>query len=123
METRLKHRSPLCYAKGYPSLAAFIASDKEKSTQIYRRFTRLGARNLLYLQDELAELEARLDEFDYEDFCSNTDEKAGTRNFEILKRRAGEADNTREKKRLEVITEIRLKMKEYREQSSAPDSK
>jgi len=26
------------YVKGYPSLAAFIASDHDKSTAIYRRF-------------------------------------------------------------------------------------
>ena len=36
------------YVKGYPSLAAFIASDADRSTQIYRRFDRLAARNLLY---------------------------------------------------------------------------
>ena len=49
----------ISYLKGYPSLAAFIASDKDKSTVIYRRFDRLSARNLLYLQSELAELEAK----------------------------------------------------------------
>jgi hypothetical protein len=55
------------YVSGYPSLASFIASDKDKSTVIYRRFDCLFARNLLYLQSELAELERRQTVFDAED--------------------------------------------------------
>tara|TARA_R110002060_G_scaffold59247_6_gene69119 strand:- start:660 stop:971 length:312 start_codon:yes stop_codon:yes gene_type:complete len=50
------------YLKRYPSLAAFIASDKDKSTAIYRRLDRLSARNLLYLHSELPELQARQDD-------------------------------------------------------------
>ena len=61
---------------GYPSLASFVASDKDKSTVIFRRFDRLSARNILYLQSELAELEARQDAYDKEDVKgSMTDKK------------------------------------------------
>jgi hypothetical protein len=63
------------YLKGYPSLAAFIASDKDKSTVIYRRFDRLSARNLLYLQSELAELEVKQDAFDREDMRASTERR------------------------------------------------
>jgi hypothetical protein len=56
------------YPKGYPRFAAFIANDEDKSTTIYRRFERLAARNILFLESELAELEYKQDRLDYEIF-------------------------------------------------------
>ncbi|MCJ1460132.1 hypothetical protein MMC28_010511 [Mycoblastus sanguinarius] len=104
------------YVSGYPSLAAFIASDRDKSTAIYRRFDRLSARNLLYLQSELVELEARQDELDAEDLRATTAEaKHGARNWQKLTERASEANNVREKERLRIVTEISRKLREYRE--------
>lgn len=44
---------------GFPSLVAFIASDRDRTTLIYKRFDELAARNLLYLQSELAKLQAQ----------------------------------------------------------------
>ena len=41
--------------EGYPSLAHFIARDGEAA--IFRRYAGLSARNLLYLQSQLYELE------------------------------------------------------------------
>jgi hypothetical protein len=52
------------YTMGYPRYAAFIANDEDRSTTIYRRFERLSARNLLYLETELSELEAAQDRLD-----------------------------------------------------------
>ncbi|VUC34359.1 unnamed protein product [Clonostachys rosea] len=52
---------------GYPSLAAFMASDPDRTALIFKRFDRLTARTLLYLESELAELQAQLDAFDEED--------------------------------------------------------
>ena len=102
------------YVSGYPSLAAFIASDRDKSTAIYRRFDRLSARNLLYLQSELVELEARQDELDAEDLRATTAEaKHGARNWQKLTERASEANNVREKERLRIVTEISRKLREY----------
>jgi hypothetical protein len=45
---------------GFPSLADLIGSDPDRTSLVFRRFDKLAARNLLYLQSELAELEARL---------------------------------------------------------------
>jgi hypothetical protein len=45
---------------GFPSLADFIASDHDRTSLVFKRFDKLAARNLLYLQSELAELEAKL---------------------------------------------------------------
>jgi hypothetical protein len=47
---------------GFPALAHFIGEDPD--AEIFRRFSRLGARNLLYLQSIVGELEKKLDEFD-----------------------------------------------------------
>ena len=103
------------YAKGYPSLAGFIASDPDKTTSIYRRFDRLAARNLLYLQSELVELEAQQDELDAQDFShvTTTSEKESARNWKTMKDRAGQEGYPREKERLRLAKEIREKIKEY----------
>ena len=101
------------YIKGYPSLAAFIASDRDKSTAIYRRFDRLSARNLLYLQSELVELEARQDRYDAEDLERPTQEKASARNWQTFKEKAAETNNVCEKERMELALDIRAKIKEY----------
>ena len=102
------------YVNGYASLASFIASDADKSTAIYRRFDRLSARNLLFLQNELEELQDLQDELDIEESKGTTEEKATIRNLTILKQRAREGDN-KAKKRLDTARDIADKMKEYRE--------
>ena len=101
------------YVEGYPSLAAFIASDCDKSTSIYRRFDRLSARNLLYLQSELIELEAQQDQFDAEDLRGSIEDKKSARSWQSLRQRASTIDNVRERDRLRVVKEIREKIKEY----------
>ena len=102
------------YVKGYPSLAAFIASDPDKSTAIYRRFDRLSARNLLYMQSELIELEARQDALDAEDLQGTLEAKDSARNWQTLNRKASEPGNTKEKERLMLVGDIRKKLKDYR---------
>ena len=57
--------SPPARLEGYPSFAEFIAKDIDAA--IYRKFTRLSARNLLYLQSELHDLELQLQQLDRED--------------------------------------------------------
>lgn len=104
---------PMRYLKGYPSLAAFIASDSYHSTAIFRRFHRLSARNLLQLQSDLVKLEVQQDALDGEDLQASTHDKAGARDWQILKTRAGETNNLREKERLRVALEIRSKLREY----------
>ena len=51
--------------EGYPSLAQFIARDGDAA--IFRKYAQLSARNLLYLQSELYELEEQLRQLDRED--------------------------------------------------------
>lgn len=62
---------------GYSRLAAFIANDTELS--VYRRFERLGSRNLLYLQSEPRALEADLEHLDSQDLEGELDPSKGPR--------------------------------------------
>jgi hypothetical protein len=55
------------YVSGFGSLASFIADDSDHSPFIYRRFDKLAARDLLYYQSQLAQLQAEQDELDIED--------------------------------------------------------
>jgi hypothetical protein len=50
------------FRRGYPRLAAYMNSDRDFIT--FRYFGRLHARILLQKQDEITELEERLDELD-----------------------------------------------------------
>ena len=101
------------YIHGYPSLAAFIASDPGHSTAIYRRFDFLSARNLLYLQSELVELEGQLRAFDQEDLQkADCDENDIARDWKVFEEKARDPAST-EKKRLELAIRIRKKLKEY----------
>lgn len=45
------------FINGFPSAAAFVASDPDHSFAIFHGFHRLSSRNLLYLEAELFELQ------------------------------------------------------------------
>ena len=50
---------------GFPALASFIGEESE--AEIFRRFSCLGARNLLHLQSVVSDLERQLNGFDKHD--------------------------------------------------------
>ena len=62
MELELQSSAERRRLEGYPSFAEFIAKDKDAA--IYRRYESLSARNLLYQQSELHELEKQAAELD-----------------------------------------------------------
>lgn len=103
----MKPQSSQIYVDGFPSLAAFIASDRDGSAAIFKRFSRLAARNLLVLQSELADLEARLDQMD-EDDKKDLEAMQSLRNWEKYKERSKV-----EPERMELTTQLRKRMKEY----------
>lgn len=96
------------YVDGFPSLANFIASDRDGTSTIFKRFNRLAARNLLTLQSELAELQAQLDEYDCEDREAGADALQSLRNWEDYKTR-----NDKESDRIKLLGKIRETLKEY----------
>ena len=95
--------SPQFYPDGYPSLAAFMASDHDKSALIFNRSERLSVRNLLYLQSELAELQKQLDDLDEKDRGLQS-----ARNWATLKKRAED-----EPERWDLIHKVRDTMRLY----------
>ena len=62
MELELQSSAEQRRLRGYPSFAEFIAKDKDAA--IYRRYESLSARNLLYQQSELHQLEKQAAELD-----------------------------------------------------------
>jgi hypothetical protein len=100
------------YVDGYPSLAALVASDRDGSTAIFKRFNRLAARNLLVLQSELVELQMKLDKFDADDQDSDLTMQS-LRNWEDYKARARDDPS-----RMNLFCEIKDKMREYSERGS-----
>ena len=103
--------------QAYPSFAEFLGSDPELS--VYRRFDRLSSRNLLYLQSELLELQAHLEEFDQEDYKDKSgDIILSARCWGKFAQRSEEYP--RENERMVIIRKIRVVMKEYREGVAAP---
>lgn len=112
---------PIPYVTGFPSLANFMVSDDEHSGIIFRRFRRLSARNLLYMQSELAELEAQQEKYDREDAALTTtvSEKAGLRDWSVFEKRANSKVD-REKTRMELAEKINAQLKQYRMSDTKP---
>jgi hypothetical protein len=75
---------------GYGLVSEFISSDADLN--IFRRFLALNARNILYLQSELMELEARLEQLDEEanDRTRGNDVWAQPRSWRAIKKKGGE---------------------------------
>lgn len=96
--------------EGYPSFAQFIAQDKDAA--IYRKYAHLSARNLLYLQSELYELEGELQQLDREDAkdVSNEDAQKAARMWKHY----SDPGNGRARQHVELQNKIKTKVKEYR---------
>ena len=107
--------SRLQYVTGFGSLAQFIASDRDRTTLIFKRFDELAARNLLYLQSELAELQTQQNIFDRADVAADLATKQCARNFEAFKKAADDSGDEGQKDRKDLMLRIRSTMKEYRE--------
>jgi hypothetical protein len=102
---------------GFAGVADFIASDKEHSTSIYRQFQKIAARNILYLQSELRELELRQEEFDRDDATGDLDAIRVAVDWQEFRDRARDPNDERAKERMQLVKEIRKKVKEYRRSS------
>ncbi|MCJ1234589.1 hypothetical protein MMC14_002550, partial [Varicellaria rhodocarpa] len=99
--------------KGYPKIAFLMSKSPEFS--IFRRYGALNAKNLLYLQAELKNLEAKLHDFETADESSqHEDRMIYSRDWETLKDSC-EADAIagNDKNQWRTILEIREKLREY----------
>jgi hypothetical protein len=105
------------FPKGFPSLTAFISSNAKSESFIFKRFDYLAARNLLYLQSELAYLQHRLQQFDEADYKAEGDggqeARDCARSWEEFERK--KISNDGQRKRWELVHRIRNTLREYRE--------
>lgn len=95
--------------EGYPTFAEFIARDRDAA--IYRRFERLSARNLLYQQSELHELERQLQELDHED-AKDINNQAARKAAVYWERFINDTSEEGEARR-SLQAKIKAKLKEY----------
>ncbi len=102
--------APPARLEGYPSFAQFIARDGDAA--IYRKYAHLSARNILYFQSELHELESKLWQLDRDDAkdIDNEDAQKAARAW----RHYSDSKNSRACQHRDLQKEIRLKLKEYR---------
>ena len=99
--------------EGYPSFAEFIAT---YDAAIYRKFETLSARNLLYQQSELHELEGQLENLDRED-AKDIDDEEAQRAARLWTHFQNDL-NERAVLRRELQDKIALKIKAYRASST-----
>jgi len=97
---------------GFPFLSEFIASDADHSPAMFKRFGRLSARNLLYMQSELAELDAQQEAYDREDFGATLSEKESMYNWRMFKQRSLEGTE-RDRKRMELAERTSHVLRSY----------
>lgn len=91
----------------FPSLGRFVASEPDAGTLVFGRFDSLLARNLLFLQSELAELEAEQRRLDTEDTVStNHEEKSSRQDWKLFVARSEDTTSpfhSREQRRMELL--------------------
>ncbi|KPI44703.1 uncharacterized protein AB675_8532 [Cyphellophora attinorum] len=105
---------------GFAGLSGFMSSDKERSGFVFRRFSSLAARDILYMQSELLDLEQQLERLDKEDATGGSEERRMAKNWQQLCDRsdtsaAGRPGQPSATRRRNLILEIREKLKEYQE--------
>lgn len=98
---------------GFAALAEWIALDPDNEPFVFRKFDRLAARNLLYLQAQIIMLEQELEKLDQE--VTQTDDmslKDAARRWEqLVKQDAEGQDHAR--RQVKLVVEIKHALKEY----------
>jgi hypothetical protein len=95
---------------GHPKIAGQMSTQPE--TAIFRRFGELNARNLLYLQAELAYLEKKLSEYEIADNRDPVGEKS---NYAVSWYWLAHSKDDGDTKQLDIVLKIRSRLKEYSE--------
>jgi hypothetical protein len=112
------------FRTGFPALSRVLAGDEDRFSMVFKRFDRLAAQSLAYMQSELKYLQDKLDDMDNED---QNYPKAGEKEEEGEEGRRkrclkswkdlqAEVDdkNKRQLERFSLIMDIRSKLKAYR---------
>ncbi|KAL3490637.1 hypothetical protein BJX62DRAFT_251850 [Aspergillus germanicus] len=97
---------------GYPALSSWLSRDPDDEGFIFRRFSRLSARNLLNLQSQLISIEKELEDLDRE---SRQTQDVGLRRWETFENQLKDASNKLAQRRKKLYDELEDKMKNYQE--------
>ncbi|KAL2808849.1 hypothetical protein BJX63DRAFT_407710 [Aspergillus granulosus] len=97
---------------GYPGFSSWISEDADHEGFIFRRFSRLSARNLLNLQSQLIRIEQDLEILDKE---SRQILDVGLRRWETFEDQAKDPTNKLAQRRRALYDELEIKMKGYHE--------
>lgn len=115
MEPQFSQANSYHRKMGFAQVARWIALDPDKETSIYRQFSELAAKNLLYLQAELLVLENKLELLDRNDAKSdNMDLVDAIMTWETLERQYN-TGSEEARVRMDLVNKIRAKIKEYHE--------
>ncbi|OJJ46802.1 hypothetical protein ASPZODRAFT_2031448 [Penicilliopsis zonata CBS 506.65] len=95
---------------GYPALSAWMSTDPDDEGFIFRRFSRLSARNLLHLQSQVLSLEHQLDELDQE---SRQSQDVGLRRWETFADEASALHNEPAQRRQRLYETLEERIKAY----------
>lgn len=100
-------------SEGFATVAEWIALDADNETFIFRKFDRLAARNLLYLQARIMMLEKRLEGLDTEIAQTNdmTMKDAATTWEQLVKQDSEGQEHAR--RHMKLVVEIKQALKEY----------
>ncbi|KAI1799906.1 hypothetical protein F4811DRAFT_69281 [Daldinia bambusicola] len=105
---------------GYLAAAAWLARDIDNETLVFRKFDKLSAVNLLYLQSEIIEIEKQLDDIHLSTVNGyDMDLKDAASTWETLVSQCKSNNESHLRKdaqnRMALIRELRAKLKEYHE--------
>ncbi|KAF5586666.1 uncharacterized protein FSUBG_12053 [Fusarium subglutinans] len=100
---------------GFAALSSWIVSDRDQELLVFRKFGEISARNLLYLQCELLSIEGRLKAWDkHVEGSNDTALEQAAETWEMMHEQA-EAGKPEAKEMLELVNQLRVKIKEYHE--------
>lgn len=97
---------------GFPALGEWMAEDPDSETFIFRKFERLSARNLLFLQSRVYELEEQSDRLDRELSQADVGLRHSMRKYETWEQKA-EDPRSPEAERMRLAERINSTLKEY----------
>lgn len=99
---------------GYPALADFLVQDVDNETYVFRKFERLAARNILYLQGELIKLESDVDALEREARDStDPDVHLSLRSWAELDDNSQDPKREFEKKAKKIAEDVEVKLRKY----------
>jgi hypothetical protein len=100
-------------SEGFAAVAEWMARDPDSETFIFRKFDKLAARNLLFLQARIMSLEKQLKALDKE--ISNTTDmilKDAARTWEVLVEQDSQGQEHAQRY-MKLVVQIKQALKEY----------